>query len=174
MRYYVQMPELIHNLADLGAVIRSRRQSLGLTQERLAALADLSRATVNELESGVIGDLGIKRIMRVLEVIGGSITFSQNANITGKPVRNGLKIAAKTASVSYRSQLPPNALAAAVRSGKIPTKYRAHFATLLDEAPIPVVVRAVEESFVEGVPRNTWHNIASWANEFKSHRNAWR
>ena len=167
------MHEAIHNLAAIGTAIRSRRESLGLTQDRLATLADLSRVTVNELENGLVSDLGMSKVMRLLEILGLALNMTTTRSSTNKPARNGLKIAARSASVSYRNELPPAALAEAVRSGKIPHGYRAHFATLLDEAPIPVVVRAVEESFLSAVPKSTWRHIAKWASDFKSTRNVW-
>ena len=45
-------------IAALGARIRARRQRLGLSQSRLAAMTGLSRASVNALESGTT-DLGV-------------------------------------------------------------------------------------------------------------------
>ena len=165
------MNKPIPNLAAVGAAIRVRRESLGLTQERLAALAELSRVTVNELENGQLADLGIGRVIRLLDILG--LGMALKRRVADKPARNGLTIAARTASVSYRRVLPAAALAEAVRSGEIPPEYRAHFATLLDEVPIPVVVRAVEESFRSTVPKSTWRHIAKWASEFKSTRNVW-
>ena len=167
------MNEAIPNLAAIGAAIRVRRETLGLTQERLATLADLSRVTVNELENGQLTDLGIGKVMRLLDILGISLGMTLKRRGTDKPARNGLRIAARTASVSYRRDLPPAALAEAVRTGKIPREYRAHFATLLDETPIPIVVRAVEESFRSAVPKSAWRHIAKWAADFKSNRNVW-
>lgn len=169
----MHMHEPIHNMATIGSAIRRRRENLGLTQERLAALADLSRVTVNELENGLLSDLGMGKVMRLLDILGLSLGITLKRSVADKPTRNGLKIAANTASVSYRIDLPPTALAEAVRTGKIPHEYRAHFATLLDEAPIPVVVRAVEESFRCAVPKSTWRHIAKWASDLKSTRKVW-
>lgn len=167
------MTEEISNLAAVGTAIRFRRENLGLTQERLASLADLSRVTVNELENGRLTDLGIGKVLRLLNILGLSFGVTHKRITTAKPSGGGLAIAAKTASVSYRTDLPPSALAEAVRSGKVPHEYRAHFATLLDEAPIPVLVRAVEESFRSPVPKVAWRHIAEWAAELKSTRNVW-
>ena len=168
------MHDPVHNLPEIGAAIRTRRESLGLTQDRLAALADLSRVTVNELENGLLADLGMGKVMRLLDILGYSLALTPKRGIADRSARSGLKIAARSASVSYRRHLPPAALANAVRSGKIPDEYRAHFATLLDEAPIPLVVHAVEESFSTTVPRSAWRHIAQWASDFKSTRNVWR
>jgi transcriptional regulator with XRE-family HTH domain len=46
------MTTRIRSLYDLTAAIRGRRQQLGLSQAELAARAHVSRAWVNEFESG--------------------------------------------------------------------------------------------------------------------------
>jgi transcriptional regulator with XRE-family HTH domain len=46
------MATRIRSLHDLTAAIRGRRQQLGLSQAELAARAHVSRAWVNEFESG--------------------------------------------------------------------------------------------------------------------------
>ena len=45
------------NLLEIGTLVRERREALGLSQGRLARLADLSRATINQLENAVVTDL---------------------------------------------------------------------------------------------------------------------
>ena len=167
------MNHQLPNLATLGAAVRARRESLGLSQARLATLSELSRVTINELENGQLAELGIGRVMRLLENLGFSLELALKRSATEKPARRALMTAARTASVSYRNELPPIALATALRTGNIPREYRAHFATLLDEAPIPVVIRAVEESFATNVPRSTWRHIAKWAVDLKSTRTVW-
>jgi len=41
------------DLSNLGAIIRERREALGLTQSRLAHLSGLSRQTLVGLEAGL-------------------------------------------------------------------------------------------------------------------------
>jgi hypothetical protein len=50
-----------------------------------------------------------------------------------------------------------------------------HLAVLLDEAPLQVVVRAVEDAArVERVPpKDIWRNLARWATELQSPRRVW-
>ncbi len=43
---------LLRTTSDLAALVRERRRELGLTQDALARLADLRRATVADLEAG--------------------------------------------------------------------------------------------------------------------------
>lgn len=51
------------NLGDIGATIREKRREIGLGQEQLAKLSDLSRVTINQLENGALDDLGYTKLM---------------------------------------------------------------------------------------------------------------
>jgi len=165
----------IAQLGQLADLVRHRREHLGLTQARLAALAGLSRATINEIETGQIADLGIAKVMRLLALLGLELGVGPTtANIRGgRRQASALTIAARTASTSYRTALPPRTLARALRTGELPSEFRPHIATLLQEASGPLIVRAVEESFEAEVPKWVWRNMARWAEELDVSRLSW-
>ena len=172
----------LHNLATLGATVRERREKLGLTQERLGSLAGLSRATINEIENGQVADLGFAKIVRLLGVINLGVSIAEKGPKKGPSMRRdrtsnaaatAIRTAAQTASTSYRALLPADTLTTAIRTGKIPDAFRAHFATLLDEAPIPIVVSAVEAAFRNHVPKSIWRSVAKWAKELNCTRQVW-
>ena len=54
------------------------------------------------------------------------------------------------ASVSYKEVLTPEALTAAMVDRQLPANITPQVATLLDEAPLPVIVGAVETSAAVG------------------------
>ncbi len=157
-------------LAEIGTFVHARRRALGLSQEQLARLAGLSRATVNQLERGVLKDLGAAKLIALAGLVGISLSAAAT------PTRSrGLKMASVTASVSQRRSLPPDVLAKALRSGVIPAGYEAQVALLLDEAPLEILVKAVEES-ARGAPlvaKQIWAHLHRWARDFKSVRPAW-
>lgn len=67
--------------------------------------------------------------------------------------RRWLWMAAQSASVSYRSELTDKQLLTALSTGKIQQDYVPHISTLLDEAPIPIVVMALlQASQSSGIP----------------------
>lgn len=170
-------PEALHQpLSQIGQHVRQRREQLGLTQARLAALAGLSRATINEIESGQIADLGIAKVMRLLGLLGLELSLTSSATEpTTKAKRSSaVATAARTASTSYRTALPPQTLAKALRTGDIPEPFRPHFATLLDEASPTLLLRATEEVLGPQIPRSAWRNITRWAEELQSNQKAWR
>lgn len=152
------------NLAEVGAAIQARRDALGISQGRLAHLSGLSRQTISGLESGTLQDLGFNRVAQILNVLGLDSALPTTRARRGK---SGLWMAAKTASVSYKHELDPRTLAHALVTGQVPSQYVAHIAHLLDEAPIPVLVMAVEDAAQhEHVkPRRIWGNIARLAKD---------
>ena len=158
------------NLASIGRVVHERRTQLGLSQKRLAAMAGLSRVTINQLENGNLPDLGAVKLMTLLDLLGVELG-------TGIRKERGqaLKSVSQTASVSYKTILDPSALSAALIAGKLPVDMVAHVSTLLDEAPLALVVAAVEEVAAQNhlAPKVLWKHVISWAHELHSPRAVW-
>lgn len=161
----------MNDLLWIGPSVQKRRQALGLTQTALARLAGLSRATVNGLERGSLADLSMGRLGRLLEVLGLRLQWEP----ARAPSDRALAVAAQTCSVSFSTELPPPVLAAALVSGVLPLAYRAHIGTLIDEAPLQVVVAAVEGAAAQGgVPAaSVWKHIGAWARTLLSPRKEW-
>lgn len=57
-------------LPSLGEEISTRRKALGLSQTALGRKARLSRATIDALENGRLGELGYNKLANVLNVLG--------------------------------------------------------------------------------------------------------
>jgi HTH-type transcriptional regulator/antitoxin HipB len=53
-----------------GLVIRGARKQAGLTQAELARRLGMSRATISQLENGVIADLGIRKLAKIADRLG--------------------------------------------------------------------------------------------------------
>jgi transcriptional regulator with XRE-family HTH domain len=158
------------NLHRIGLLVRERRQALGLSQQRLGRLAGLSRATINQLETGALIDLGVAKLAHLMDVVGLQLQAGPRAT----PHR-GLRMASRSASVSYKTRLDAAQLGRALQTGVLPPQWVAHVSTFIDEAPMPLVVSAVEEAArVGGVPpKRVWGHLARWANELRSPRSAW-
>lgn len=158
-------------LREIGQRIRERRLALGLSQQRLARLAGLSRATINQLETGTLTDLGVAKLSNLMDLVGLQLEASSR-----EAKHHGLNMASQTASVSYRGRrLEAEQLAQALATGHLPAQWVAHISTFLDEAPLPLVVSAVEEAAnIHGVPaKRIWQHLTRWAHEFRSPRAAW-
>jgi transcriptional regulator with XRE-family HTH domain len=158
------------NLSEIGMLVRERRLALGLSQDRLAKLAGLSRATVNQLETGTLVDLGVAKLSALMDLVGLQLEASSH----GRSGR-GLLMASRTSSVSYKEQLQADQLAKVLASGVVPADLMPHMATFLDEAPLPLVLAAVEEAARRGrvPPKRIWQHLLRWAHEFHSPREAW-
>jgi len=61
---------IVHDSAQLGRLIRSRRQEAGLTATRAAELAKVSRRLLTELERGRRRNVGLGTVFRILELLG--------------------------------------------------------------------------------------------------------
>jgi DNA-binding XRE family transcriptional regulator len=59
---------------DLGKQMRCARKERKLTQAQLAALVGISRKTLGQIETGTVVDIGIRKVERVLEVLGLELT----------------------------------------------------------------------------------------------------
>jgi transcriptional regulator with XRE-family HTH domain len=56
--------------SQIGEMVAVARGEAGLRQTDLAAKAGLSRATIDALENGRAGDIGVSKLSRVLAVLG--------------------------------------------------------------------------------------------------------
>lgn len=159
-------------LKELGTAVRRRRLEIGLSQERLADLVDLSRATINELETGKLNDLSSKRIERIANELGFSVGL---VGARGRRGDSAVAAAARIASVPYGTQLPPALLLESLRDGAVPPAYIPHLRTLLDEAPVAILAAVAEElERDQGVPaRDSWQRMRMLASVLKCNRRLW-
>lgn len=86
--------------------------------------------------------------------------------------RRWLWMAAQTSSVSYRLILTPEVLLAILTTGEVPPEFVSHVVHFLEEAPMQIVVMAVEQAAQQsGVSIATiWRNVAQLADEMQSRR----
>jgi transcriptional regulator with XRE-family HTH domain len=157
-------------LYEIGQQVAQRRTELQLSQAQLAKLSGLSRLTINQLESGRLKDLGVAKLMHLLNVLGIELKAEAQSN------RRGLFKATVSANVSYQKELTQEGLAEALATGAIPPGFEAQVSAILDEAPLPVVVKAVEEAASQtGVrPKRIWKNLANWSRDLHLYRQVWQ
>lgn len=157
------------DIQTVGKAVRERREALGLTQDRLAKLAELSRQTVQRLEAGTIKDLGFQRMVSLLAVLG--LCFDR-VSLDARKKKRGLWMAAKTSSVSYMGDLTEEMLQHILATGETPVGFEAHIGHLLDEAPVSLVVMAVEEAARQEhrPPAEIWLNVAKLARKHSDER----
>ena len=117
---------------EISGEILQRRLAMGLTQAELAARAGLSRATVNAIENDTVPDIGARKLAGLLEVLGARLGVSTIPDQRGPDF---LKIAATSASVSFRESLTASELRKILLTGRVPRRRRPHIRALLNEAP---------------------------------------
>lgn len=90
-------------------------------------------------------------------------------------IQSGLDVAARSISTSYREIITPEALAFALRSGRAPVHFHPHLMALLEETPVPVVLKAVSEAATPAAPvQKILENLRHWADEWKTCRTIWQ
>lgn len=161
---------LLMNLREIGLKVGQRRTDLGLSQDRLAKLCGLSRSTIHHLEKGSLNDLGAAKLLSLLSLLGLDVITQEHSK-----QHHGLDMASKTASVSYKTKLHSTDLSRSLACGELPEKIYPHVASLLDEAPLEIIVSAVEEAAKVNrvAPKVIWKHIRRWAHEMQSPRLAW-
>ncbi len=61
---------ILNMLFELGEEIRKVRKLRKVTQEQIAHDLGMSRATISQLEAGTVQEIGIRKVMRVLDYLG--------------------------------------------------------------------------------------------------------
>ncbi|MBV5341711.1 MAG: helix-turn-helix transcriptional regulator [Deltaproteobacteria bacterium] len=57
-------------LFDIGEKIKKERKHRGITQMKLAQDLGISRTTVIQIESGTIQEIGVRKLIRILDYLG--------------------------------------------------------------------------------------------------------
>jgi len=163
-------------LNELAAVVKRQRSEMGLSQERLAELAGLSRATINELETGRLSNLSLTRAERLANLLGfGLGVTGVKKSKADLATGTALDTASRSASISYGEPLPPETLRHALLTGAIPPNHIAQLRALLDEAPLSVLSAVVAQLESEnGAPRKaTWQKMRQLAAAVACTRGIW-
>jgi transcriptional regulator with XRE-family HTH domain len=130
------------NLPQIGREIRRARLARGLTQAQLAAGALLTRTTVNQLENGLISDLGVRKIEALLDQLGLELVVDRSI----EPKKTDfLRVASATASVSFKTPITAREILRALLTGRVPANRRPHLRTLLEESPRVVMAGLLEQ-----------------------------
>lgn len=128
-------------LPEIGGAIRRARLARQLTQAELASAVGLSRTTLNQLESGLVRELGIRKIQSVLDYLG----LELNVRDTKQDRPDFVQIASTAASVSFKDPLTPEDLVAILLTGRVPAAKRPQMRALLDEAAPAILKGLVQE-----------------------------
>lgn len=157
------------NLAQIGGEIQGKRIQAGLLQEHVAKFAGLSRVTINQLENGTLKDLGYAKLKAVMDVLGLDMETVQPSGM-----KSALAVAARSVSTSYRDVITAEMLSSMLRSGVALEQFQPHLMALLDETPLPVVVKAVGEAATPDVPaKKIMKHLSLWAKQWKVCRTVW-
>lgn len=160
---------------ELGNALRARRTEMGLSQARVAALSGLSRQTVTRIEAGTARDLGLNKAERLASALGLVLRVDTGSlSRETRPRMAPLARAAATASVSYKKRIGPKTLERILATGQMTEKHMPYVSSLLDDAPISLLVSVAEQLHEANLSREAvWRNYRSLARQVKSRRPIW-
>ncbi len=73
---------MIMNSDELGNQIKVLRKKKGWTQKQLAEFSSLDRTTIGSIERGDYSDIGIRKVQRVLLLLGKCLTLKDVSLLT--------------------------------------------------------------------------------------------
>ncbi|WP_435452645.1 helix-turn-helix transcriptional regulator [Variovorax sp. LT1P1] len=162
---------------ELSTLVRNRRKEIGITQEALAKLSGISRKTVNGVETATIKNLSIGIASAVLEALGMrlDVATGEAPGAQAPPARSPLEVAAMTAGVSFLPAVEHEELRRALMHGNAPSAIQPHLHALLDDAPMSLLGRIVDQLHREEAieRRAVWANMRGLARQLKSYRPVW-
>lgn len=159
-------------VAEVGALVRAYRKATGLSQKDLAALAGMSRATLNYLESGRDIEIGAAKLLALLDLLG--VPFDVPAAVNREHDDLVLERAAKAAA--GKGKLPRKAVVEALVTGTAPSGTEQALLRLLEDTSGPevlAVVRAVAAGSGQP-PKAVWKHGRTLAARLGCTRPVWK
>lgn len=138
-------------------VIRRARLARGLTQAQLAHTAGLTRVTLNQLENGLIRELGVRKLTALLSQLDMTLTIDA---LPERRQSDYLRLASTAASVSFKTPLTEQELQRALLTGKVPHARRAQVRAILEEAPSSLLEGLIAQVSRFAKPGKVERNVA--------------
>lgn len=117
-------------LIEIGKTLRTLRQEAGYSQQALAQLAGVARETVSRIENGTYNDLGVKKLIALLALVGGELRVERLAP-SGRA--DFVRRAVTSANVSHKRPLHADELIQALVTGQVPPGKEGHLRVVLEE-----------------------------------------
>jgi len=67
------------DLKEFGGYMAQLRKAKKISQEKLSRDLSISRATISSLENGISSDVGIKKILQILDYLGYELTCKEKS-----------------------------------------------------------------------------------------------
>ncbi len=144
-------------------MVRSYRKAAGLSQQDLAEMAGISRATLNYLESGRDIEVGASRLLALVDLLG--IPLALPATVDRAHDERVVEHAVRAATGKSKAKSARRALDEALATGRVPSGADKALLSVLDHvgaAEQMALVRCV--SAASGQPAKTvWRNARTVA-----------
>lgn len=155
---------------EIGHHIREARKAKGLTQAALAGATGLSRTTINQLESGAFPDIGVRKLLAILDAVGLDMVISRQLP-ADQASCDYLELACISANVSYRGKLAKQELAHVLVTGKVKDK-RPQLRAVFDELPSSIFDGMLRQVGAWCPMEKLSRNVSAVAHQIHSSRRA--
>jgi transcriptional regulator with XRE-family HTH domain len=158
------------DIIQIGRKVKERRESMRLTQAKLASLSKVSRMTVNALENGHLKEIGITKLLSIMQLLDMTMHFKDDHS-----PKDTLIQLTQSANVSYKHMLTPTIFKNALVKAKMPKKYIGNMMYFFDEAPEGVVNKTIHAvaALKKIEPSIIKNNAKKIAQDIKSPRVMW-
>jgi transcriptional regulator with XRE-family HTH domain len=158
------------DIIQIGQKVKEKRESIKLTQAQLASLSKVSRMTINALENGHLKEIGITKLLSIIELLDMTLDFKDHPSS-----KDTLIQLTQSANVSYKEILTPTIFKNALMAARMPKKYIGNMMYFFDEAPEGMVHKTIHAiAALEKVsPSIIKNNAKKMAQEIKSPRAMW-
>ena len=158
------------DIIQIGQKVKEKRESINLTQAQLASLSKVSRMTINALENGRLKEIGITKLLSIIELLDMTLDFKNRPSS-----KDTLIQLTQSANVSYKEILTPTIFKNALMKARMPKKYIGNMMYFFDEAPEGVVNKTIHAVAVlkKIEPSIIKNNAKKMAQAIKSPRAMW-
>lgn len=159
---------------ELSFQLKQQRVAMGISQQRLAELAGMSRVTINQLETGRLTNLSLISAEKLANVLGFGLGVT-GVRTSRSDLSTALETGSRTASVSYAEVLPTEILRSCIVNGVIAPNYVPQLRALLDEAPVGLLTKISHQVELEDdvSARSSWQNMRRLALALGCNRGIW-
>ncbi|MFZ4486954.1 MAG: helix-turn-helix domain-containing protein [Candidatus Nanopelagicales bacterium] len=160
------------DLVELGATIRRTRLASGVSQAQMARMADVSRATINYVQTGRSA-IGANALLRILPPL--RMSIAPSPSVAGRADRPAVELLAASASVRFKETIPVAKVERALVTGAFADPWLLPITTIIDEASNSLLQRAVREIAAQtSLPiAAIWRNLRALAQTVSSPNTRW-
>ena len=86
---------------ELGKELATLRKSKNISQQAISKNLNISRATISNFESGTSFDIGLKKVLQIIDYLGYEINLKEKSPLSHKTSRRGMWVMCLTGGANW-------------------------------------------------------------------------